>query len=301
MLSVEGVSKTFTGPAGRVVALEEVSAQLPAGQIIGLLGPNGSGKTTLLRILVGLLSPDTGKVLYQGQSLSPQLAREIGYMPEERGLYPNIRAQEQLLYLLRLKGLSRAEAKQAIAYWAQRLDMPWLDRRAKTLSKGMQQKVQLTLALAGQPKVLLLDEPFSGLDPIVATEIENLLRELAQTGTSILLSTHRLEQVDHLCQYVLMIYKGRLHLEGSVETLRRKFAEPVYELEINRPISEVPWPSGAVVHPLGSHKVEVRLPEGLSGRTLLSALPPETEVLLFRQRLPTIKDIFLKKVSPNGL
>lgn len=301
VILLEGVSKAFPGPTGRVVALKEVSARLPAGQIIGLLGPNGSGKTTLLRILVGLLPPDTGKVLYEGQPLSPELQRKIGYMPEERGLYPNMRAKEQLLYLLRLKGLSPAEAKKTIAYWAQRLDMPWLDRRAKALSKGMQQKVQLTLALAGQPKVLLLDEPFSGLDPVVASEIENLLLELAQAGTTILLSTHRLEQVDHLCQYVLMIYKGQLHLEGPVEALRRQFAEPIYELEVTGNASGIPWPEGVAVQSMSTDTVQLRLPEGMSGRMLLDALPAEVEIRLFRQRLPTIKDIFLKKVSPNAL
>ncbi len=299
VIQVEGVSKAFIGPTGKVVALENVSAQLPPGQIIGLLGPNGSGKTTLLRILVGLLPPDTGRVLYGGQPLSLQLRRTIGYMPEERGLYPNMRAQEQLLYLLRLKGLSASEAKQAIAYWAQRLDMPWLDRRAKTLSKGMQQKVQLALALAGRPSVLLLDEPFSGLDPIIAAEIESLLKELAQSGTTIVLSTHRLEQVDHLCQHVLMIYRGRIPLQGPVEALRQRFAEPLYELEVSYPIREISWPAEAAVQFLDTYKAQVRLPEGMPSRALLNALPPEAEIRLFRQRLPTIKDIFLKQVSPD--
>lgn len=274
---------------------------LPGGQIIGLLGPNGSGKTTLMRIIVGLLAPDTGEVRIGGQPLSPALVRQIGYMPEERGLYPKMRAQEQLLYFLRLKGLSTASAKEEIAYWAKRLDMPWLDRPAKTLSKGMQQKVQLALALAGRPPILLLDEPFSGLDPIVTAEIETLLLELAQNGTTIVLSTHRLEQVDHLCQYVLMIYRGQLHLSGAVATLKTSFTEPVYELELSTPIDQLQWPSEAHIQPLSAHQAVVRLPAGSTGRVLLENLLPQTDIRLFRQRLPTVKEIFLKKVSPDTL
>lgn len=274
---------------------------LPGGQIIGLLGPNGSGKTTLMRIIVGLLAPDTGEVRIGGQPLSPALVRQIGYMPEERGLYPKMRAQEQLLYFLRLKGLSTASAKEEIAYWAKRLDMPWLDRPAKTLSKGMQQKVQLALALAGRPPILLLDEPFSGLDPIVTAEIETLLLELAQNGTTIVLSTHRLEQVDHLCQYVLMIYRGKLHLSGAVTKLKASFAEPVYELELSTPIDQLQWPSEAHIQPLSAHQAVVRLPASSTGRALLENLLPQTDIRLFRQRLPTVKEIFLKKVSPDTL
>lgn len=274
---------------------------LPGGQIIGLLGPNGSGKTTLMRIIVGLLAPDTGEVRIGGQPLSPALVRQIGYMPEERGLYPKMRAQEQLLYFLRLKGLSTASAKEEIAYWAKRLDMPWLDRPAKTLSKGMQQKVQLALALAGRPPILLLDEPFSGLDPIVTAEIETLLLELAQNGTTIVLSTHRLEQVDHLCQYVLMIYRGKLHLSGAVTKLKASFAEPVYELELSTPLDQLQWPSEAHIQPLSAHQAVVRLPASSTGRALLENLLPQTDIRLFRQRLPTVKEIFLKKVSPDTL
>jgi len=293
-LGVEALSKTFHTPEGPVPALQAVSAQLPAGQIVGLLGPNGSGKTTFLRIITGILAPDEGQLRWEGKPLTRALQRRFGYMPEERGLYPHMPAAEQLLYLLRLRGLSKAAAQQAIHHWAARIEAPWLHRPARTLSKGMQQKVQLILALAGEPLALLLDEPFSGLDPLVASEIEALLQAEARTGRLVLVSTHRLEQVDHLCDYVLLIHQGKVRLEGAVADLRRRFWDFRYEIETAVPLAELTWPTEVTVTPLTPYRAQLTLSPTYSARHLLETLLPQTEIRSFTERLPTMREIFLK-------
>lgn len=279
------------------MALSEVSADLPTQGVVGLLGPNGSGKTTLLRIIIGILPPDTGEIWFRGKLLDETMRRQFGYMPEERGLYPKMTAREQLLYLLRLKGFSMGEAKKEVAYWAERLDMPWIDRLARTLSKGMQQKVQLILALAGEPSVMLLDEPFSGLDPVVSHEIELLLREKVQRGALIILSTHRLEQVDHLCDFVLLIHRGQLVLSGETASLRRRFWQRTYEVEIDRPIEGIKLPSGVSFHFTGVNSARLSVPTSITSTDILQALLSQAEIKLFAEKLPTIREIFLNIVG----
>lgn len=297
LLTIEEVSKSFFTPVGKVNALIGVSAQLPVGKIIGLLGPNGSGKTTLLRILTGILQPDQGKLFYQGKPISLEAQRRFGYMPEERGLYPKMTAYEQLLYFLQLRGFSRTEAQRQVDYWAGRLDMPWLRRPARTLSKGMQQKVQLTLALAGSPPLLLLDEPFSGLDPIAAHEVEAVLKEKVHEGTTILLSTHRLEQVDQLCDYVLLIHKGRVRLAGFTTDLRHHFWRHEYEVETQPPLPSFSLPQGVEMVSGANGRFLLQVPATLSSHELLSLLINQGEVHFFAKRFPTIREIFLQKVG----
>lgn len=280
-----------------MIALDDISAALPSAGIVGLLGPNGSGKTTLMRIIMGILPPERGEVRYQGKPLTRSERRHFGYMPEERGLYPKMTVQAQLLYLLRLKGLSSAAARREIQYWAEVLNMSWVDRPARTLSKGMQQKVQLALALTGNPPVLLLDEPFSGLDPVVSAEIEALLREKAQQNTLILLSTHRLEQVDHLCDYILLIHRGRLLLTGKTEQVRRDFWNRMYEIETTLPLKALTFPEGISITPQSENRAYISLPETLTARTLLEGLLPQTEIRFFAEKLPTIREVFLKSVG----
>ncbi|MCX8113301.1 MAG: ATP-binding cassette domain-containing protein [Bacteroidia bacterium] len=296
-MELREIYHSFPSLSGRVHALQGVSAELPSKGIVGLLGPNGSGKTTLLRIIMGIISPESGEIWYKGQPLSKTMRLRFGYMPEERGLYPKMTARSQLFYLLRLRGMSPSTVSDKIAYWVKRLEMPWIDRPARSLSKGMQQKVQLVLALEGDPPVLLLDEPFSGLDPIVSTDIEALLREKAQKDTLIILSTHRLEQVDHLCDYVLLIHKGRLVLAGETDAIRRRFWSHTYEIEIDRLLEQIQLPEGVKVAEVKMNRIYLTLSENLSGQTLLEALLPQAEIRFFAQKLPTIRDIFLQVVG----
>lgn len=296
-VELKGIYRSFSAPQGTVIALNDISATLPPSGIVGLLGPNGSGKTTLMRIIMGILPPERGEVWYQGRPLTQKERCRFGYMPEERGLYPKMTAKAQLLYLLRLKGLSSTHARQEIRRWAEILEMPWLDRPARALSKGMQQKVQLTLALAGDSPVLLLDEPFSGLDPVVSAEIEALLRDKAKNGALIILSTHRLEQVDHLCDYILLIHRGHLRLTGETSALRRQFWRRVYEVETAQPLDTLTLPEGTRVELINPMRAYVSLPESLSTGAFLEALIQQTEIRFFAEKLPTIRDIFLQSVG----
>ncbi|MCS6895210.1 MAG: ATP-binding cassette domain-containing protein [Bacteroidia bacterium] len=296
-MRVQGISRSFITPQGKVAALSDISAEMPVQGIVGLLGPNGSGKTTLLRIIMGILPSDAGEVWYNGKPLDALTRKTFGYMPEERGLYPKMTAKEQLLYLLRLRGLSKTAAEKEVAHWTERLEMPWIDRPARALSKGMQQKVQLVLALAGKPPVMLLDEPFSGLDPIVSHDIEKLLREKVEEGALIILSTHRLEQVDHLCDYILLIHRGRLILAGETNAIRRQFWQRTYEVEVDRPVEGLEWPAGVSLSSAGPNSARLSVPEHITSAALLQALLPQAEIRLFAEKLPTVREIFLHLVG----
>lgn len=296
-MELRDIYRSFPTPRGTVVALDGVSALLPEAGIVGILGPNGSGKTTLMRIIMGILPPERGEVQYRSRPLTQAERRLFGYMPEERGLYPKMTAYAQLLYLLKLKGMSPALAGQEIRSWADRLGMPWLDRPARALSKGMQQKVQLVLALAGNPPVILLDEPFSGLDPLVSTEIETLLRERARQGTLILLSTHRLEQVDHLCDHILLIHRGHLLLSGETGQIRRSFWNRTYEVETVQPLRTLTLPETIDITYLSDTRAYLSLPPTLTAGELLQELLPRTELRFFAEKLPTIRDIFLRSIG----
>ncbi len=302
MLEVQNLTRTFQTPQGLVRALEKASFTIPGGTIAGLLGPNGSGKTTLMRLVMGILPSEEGKIFFQGRPMNEIARRRIGYMPEERGLYPKVSIHEQLLYLLRLKGFSAQDANREIQTWGERLGiLSYIHRPAKTLSKGMQQKAQLALALAGDPEFLLLDEPFSGLDPINAEEVEHLLRSLKGPGRVILLSTHRLEQVDHLCDYIVLIHRGQILLSGYTAELKRRYWDKRYYIETVHPVEQLTWPEGASWNPLSPNSAEVTLSPGLSSQELLQGVLQQTAIRTFHEKLPTVKEIFLKVVQEHNL
>ncbi len=283
-------------------ALEGATFEVPQGVIGGLLGPNGSGKTTFMRLLMGILPPEEGEIFFRGQPIHQLNRQEIGYMPEERGLYPKASIHEQLLYLLRLKGLSTREAMQEIQTWGERLGiLGYIHRPAKTLSKGMQQKAQLTLALAGNPGFLLLDEPFSGLDPINAEEVEHLLRSLKGPDRLILLSTHRLEQVDQLCDYIILIHRGRILLAGYTADLKRRYWDQRYYIETEAPLQTLTWPEGSSQKVLSPHAAEITLSPNHTSQQLLQALLTQTAIRTFYEKLPTVKEIFLKVIQEHSL
>jgi len=299
---VRNLTRTFQTIRGTVRALEEATFTVPEGVIGGLLGPNGSGKTTLMRLVMGILPPEGGEIFFQGRPMKEIARQQVGYMPEERGLYPKVSIYEQLLYLLRLKGFSTPHAAQEIHTWGERLGiLSYIHRPAKTLSKGMQQKAQLALALAGNPEFLLLDEPFSGLDPINAEEVEHLLRSLKGPGRLILLSTHRLEQVDHLCDYIVLIHRGRILLAGHTNDLKRRFWDQRYHIETDQPIANLTWPEGASWKPLSPNAAEVTLTPHLTSQQFLQEVLQQTPIRTFYEKLPTVKEIFLKVVQSHSV
>ncbi|NBW42414.1 MAG: ATP-binding cassette domain-containing protein [Sphingobacteriia bacterium] len=218
-LDIRSVSKSYRNHR----ALLDVSMQVPKGGIMGLLGPNGAGKTTLIRMINRITAPDSGSIWLDGRELGPEHARRIGYLPEERGLYKKMKIGEQLLYLARLRGLESDQALQAAKHWMTRLEMQsWWNKKAEELSKGMQQKVQLVAALMHDPDLLILDEPFSGFDPVNARLLKNILLERRAAGTTLLISTHRMETVEDLCTDVVLIHQAGVVLAGPTQAVRRQ-------------------------------------------------------------------------------
>ncbi len=220
ILSIREVSKSF----GAARALDNVSLEIPRNSIYGLLGPNGAGKTTLIRIINQIAYPDKGAVFLDGVPLEPAHVAQIGYLPEERGLYKNMKVGEQALYLAQLKGLSRSDAKQELRYWFDKLDIgDWWNRKVQELSKGMAQKIQFIVTVLHRPKLLIFDEPFSGFDTINAALIKDRILELRNEGASIIFSTHRMESVEELCEYIALIHRSRKILEGKLSDIKRTY------------------------------------------------------------------------------
>ena len=216
-------------------AVDDISMTIPKGNIFGLLGPNGAGKTTLIRMITGIFYPDAGEILLKGKKFDPENdAKYIGYMPEERGLYKKMKIGEQALYLAQLKGLSKADAMLKIKYWFKRLEMEsWWNKKVEDLSKGMGQKLQFVITVLHEPDLIILDEPFSGLDPINANLIKDEIFRLSQNGTTIIFSTHRMEQVEEICNHIALVNKGTKILDGTVEGVKQHFKENLFGIQLD--------------------------------------------------------------------
>ena len=230
ILRLENVIKTYD----KHTAVNNVSFDVPKGSIFGLLGPNGAGKTSLIRIITTITGADSGTVLLDGEKLNSDHPSQIGYMPEERGLYKKMKVGEQLMYLAQLKGLSKTKAKEQIDFWFKRLNIEdWWDKKVEELSKGMQQKVQFIATVVHGPKLLILDEPFSGLDPINTNLIKDEIRRMNDEGISIIFSTHRMEQVEEICEYITLINQGQILLGGKVDDVKQEFKENLFKIDFN--------------------------------------------------------------------
>ncbi|MFI0426677.1 MAG: ABC transporter ATP-binding protein, partial [Flavobacterium sp.] len=229
ILEVQNVVKQY----GNYTALNNVSLQVPKGSIYGLLGPNGAGKTSLIRIINQITMPDSGVVLLDGEKLKPEHVQYIGYMPEERGLYKTMKVGEQCLYLAQLKGMPHEEAKKQLKYWFEKFEIQgWWDKKIQELSKGMAQKIQFIVTILHQPKLLILDEPFSGFDPVNANLIKDEIIELNKKGTSIIFSTHRMESVEEMCDYIALIHKSNKLIEGKLEDVKRQHRSNTFEVGV---------------------------------------------------------------------
>src|SRR4051812_6132140 len=231
ILSLEHIKKYYATQK----AVDDISFTIEEGNIFGLLGPNGAGKTTLLRMITGIFYPDEGSIMFDGKRFDPlNDITKIGYMPEERGLYKKMKIGEQALYLARLKGLSRNDAMQKIKYWFERLEMQsWWNKKVEDLSKGMSQKLQFVATVLHEPKLIILDEPFSGLDPVNANLIKDEIYGLAQRGSTIIFSTHRMEQVEEICDHIVLVNLGKKILDGSVQNIKNEFKENKYKIQLS--------------------------------------------------------------------
>lgn len=304
IIEINGVSKTY----GTFRALDNISLNIPMGSVFGLLGPNGAGKTTLIRIITQIIGPDSGTVLMNGVSLKPTDISRIGYMPEERGLYKKMKVGEQVLYMARLKGMSRKEAQDAMNNWFKVFNIEsWVSKKTDELSKGMQQKVQFISTIIHKPKLLILDEPFSGFDPINSELIKDELLRLKSVGTTIMLSTHRMESVEELCDHMGMINLSHIVISGKVKDVIHKFKRNHYELFIS-PKSELPVSyenfNIESITPVAEEENLKRIilspKSGIPTSNILKYFLSLGEIHGFRELLPTINDIFIQLVKEKG-
>ncbi|MFI5149214.1 MAG: ABC transporter ATP-binding protein [Bacteroidia bacterium] len=300
LLSVQNVSKQFQD----YKALDRVSLEVPEGTIFGLLGPNGAGKTTLIRIINQITGPDSGEVLLKGKKLQPDDIAQIGYLPEERGLYRKMEVGEQALYLARLKGLSKAEAMKRLKYWFEKFEIQsWWKKKVEELSKGMAQKVQFIVTVLHEPSLIILDEPFSGFDPINANLIKNEILELKAKGSTIIFSTHAMPSVEELCNHIALINKGQKILDGSVKEIRTQYKTHTWELVFEGNMM-------AFTHNLwtGAELIDKREEDGLihariklNGKTsindILTSVLPHITLHGLREIIPSMNEIFISCVK----
>ncbi|MDQ3141565.1 MAG: ATP-binding cassette domain-containing protein [Bacteroidota bacterium] len=294
LLELKRVSKEFQN----VKAVDEVSFTVPHGRILGLLGPNGAGKTSLIRIITGITRADSGQVLMDGKDLTDITDPSIGYMPEERGLYKKMKVGEQLVYLCRLKGSSAQDALQKVNYWMEKFEIQnWWNKKVDELSKGMSQKIQFIATIAHNPKLIILDEPFSGLDPINSNLIKDEIKNLKDQGASILFSTHRMEQVEEMCEEIVLINKGKIILGGAVQEIRERFKEDKYELMTSSEIpNELSIPADTISR--NEHQTILKLHAGASSNDVLNALiRSNIQIKSFREILPSFNEIFIRSVN----
>ncbi len=300
ILEVRGVSKAYD----KDIALDNVSLHIQQGTVFGLLGPNGAGKTSLIRIINQITAPDTGSILFNNELLKPEHTSQIGYLPEERGLYKKMPVGEQALYLAQLKGLSRSEALKRLTYWFERFEIKaWWSKKVEELSKGMQQKVQFIVTVVHEPSFLILDEPFTGFDPINANLIKDELLKMKENGTTIALSTHRMESVEELCTHIALINKSKKLLEGSVRDIRKSFRSNLYEVEYegsNISLANSLWGHFELLSNVQHGdwmKATIRMHEENATNALLQGLLQNVTIHSFREVLPSMNDIFIQSVS----
>ncbi|RZT00225.1 ABC transporter ATP-binding protein [Aquimarina brevivitae] len=305
LLEVKNVSKHF----GSFTALDSVSLSVPEGSIFGLLGPNGAGKTTLIRIINQITMPDEGEVFLGQEKLHPLHIKDIGYLPEERGLYKSMKVGEQALYLAQLKGLSKQEAKERLKYWFDKFEIShWWGKKIQELSKGMAQKVQFIVTVLHQPKLLIFDEPFSGFDPVNANIIKDEILKLKEEGATIIFSTHRMESVEELCDHIALINKSKKLVEGKLSDVKRSHKGNIFEVGVlfddqDRRLQELKQKfvvTDANFKTIDEQlKIKVTLEDNASPNDLLAYLTANGRVLRFNEVIPTVNEIFIKTVSEN--
>ncbi|MFT6865268.1 MAG: ABC-2 type transport system ATP-binding protein [Cyclobacteriaceae bacterium] len=296
LLRVEQISKAYSSHQ----ALRNVSLSIPQGSIFGLLGPNGAGKTTLIRIITRIIDADSGKVFLNDQEITTELIRKIGYLPEERGLYKKMKVGEQLVYLARLKGLSRIDAVSRIKDWLKRLDLTeWHNKTIEDLSKGMAQKVQFIATVVHEPDLIILDEPFSGFDPVNADLIKNEILRLREAGTTVIFSTHRMESVEELCDHIALIDQAEKILDGQKIDIKNAHKDGTFIITHAGTLT-----SASEFDILSQHSIDNELVESIvrnktngGPNNLLKELIAKVEIHAFIEKIPTINEIFISKVK----
>lgn len=298
ILSLDNVVKQYHNHT----AVDQVSFDIPKGIVFGLLGPNGAGKSSLIRIITSITAADEGVILLDGEPINEMTSSHMGYMPEERGLYKKMKVGEQLLYLAQLKGMDKKEAKESIKNWFIKFGIEdWWGKKVEELSKGMQQKIQFIATVVHNPKLLILDEPFSGLDPINTNLIKDEIAELNRQGTSIIFSTHRMEQVEKVCDRIVLINQGKVILEGDVDQVQQEYKDNIFRIEFdgNMP-SDLQSPHFRIISD-DDKSVTIQAMEGHNGNELLQNLISKgIEIKSYQEVLPSLNEIFIKKVGESN-
>lgn len=298
MLSIRNIVKEYA----KHRALDDVSLEIERGTVFGLLGPNGAGKTSLIRIINQITGPDSGEIYFNGEKLNQNHISKIGYLPEERGLYKKMEIGEQMLYLARLKGLSRADATTRIKFWFEKMEMQsWWKKKVEDLSKGMQQKVQFVATVLHEPELIILDEPFSGFDPVNAEIIKNEILALNQKGSTIIFSTHRMESVEELCKHIALIHKSHKILDGSVKSIKNSYRNNTFKIGLSKSIEQANLKTAELMTTKITedecvlHTVKLR--DGFSTNNLLQELIPLADLNYLEEVIPSINEIFIKTVK----
>ena len=305
LLVAENIVKKY----GDYTALNNVSLTVPKGSIFGLLGPNGAGKTSFIRIINQITMPDSGLVTLDGKPLEQNHVKDIGYLPEERGLYKSMKVGEQALYLAQLKGLTKAEAKERLKYWFDRLEIgDWWNKKVQELSKGMAQKIQFVVTVLHQPKLLIFDEPFSGFDPINANLIKDEILKLRDDGATVIFSTHRMESVEELCDHIALIDKSNKILDGKLQDIKKQFKSNTFEvgvsttnekelLNVLKSKFSIASTTFKSIH--NDVKVKIQIDPLSTPNELLSFLTNQGQVNHFTEVIPSASDIFIQSVQNN--
>lgn len=296
LLQLQNLRKYFASQK----AVDDISFNIEEGSIFGLLGPNGAGKTTLLRMITGIFYPDSGEIIFNGKKFNPiHDAPGIGYMPEERGLYKKMKIGEQAIYLARLKGLSNADAQERVKKWFIKFEMQsWWNKKVEDLSKGMSQKLQFVTTVLHEPKLIILDEPFSGLDPVNANLIKEEIFNLAKKGSTVIFSTHRMEQVEEICDHIILVNKGKKILDGTVSDIKQQFKENLFTVGSAQTLSNVLPTNLFTVIKETDKSITLKIAPGAQSNNVIRYfMDQQVEINHFTEVLPSLNDIFIKLVD----
>lgn len=290
-------------------ALDKINIEVKEGSVFGLLGPNGAGKTTLIRIITQIISPDEGKILFQGKEISEDIIYQLGYLPEERGLYKKVKVIDQLMYLAQLKGMEKYSAYEKINYWLKKLEIDkWKNKKIEDLSKGMQQKIQFIATIVHSPKLMILDEPFSGFDPINAEIIKNEILKLKEEGATIILSTHNMNSVEELCDDIALIHQSKVVLKGSVYSIKEQFKSKTYQIKFKGHIQAFAhslWSSAELLEnkilPNGEVIAKIKLKENININQIIQQILPVCEITAINEEMLSMNDIFIRTVAEQNV
>lgn len=296
-LKLEGIRKTY----GDHVAVDNMNLEVSRGEIFGLLGGNGAGKTTTMRMVLGIIMPDGGTIKWNGAGYSNELTKIMGYLPEERGLYPKLKVKDQIVYLGKLRGMTANEADRKLKEWLDRFGVPeYYDKKIEELSKGNQQKMQFIAAVIHNPQILVLDEAFSGLDPVNVELLKSTVKELRDNGTTILFSTHRMEHVEELCENICIMHRSKTVLKGSIKEIKGKFPKEKALLKTSGKVTGLDTLNGVkVAERIDDYTIQLTFDSNAAAQSILTHAIQQTEVQRFEILEPTLNEIFIRSVGEN--